>query len=140
MPNELMKDLMELGGFNDFGVGFSVECDNCEHYGDITEEQRNSDTHYSAEEKKTCQNNFDKKASGDWGGCKDATLRYIAKQLAELGYVKVTRCGECHNWRPINESTDGGHYCDVDLQAYGVMFNCPPDHFCSSSEPKEAEQ
>lgn len=126
MPNDLLKDLMELGGLSNFGLSFSVECDNCEHYGDITEEQRNSDTIYPAEQKKTCQNN--------WDGCKDATLRYIAKKLTELGYVKVTRCGECGYWRESKERKGTG-YCRWFANP-GV--SCYKDFYCCQGEPKEA--
>ena len=35
-------------------------------------------------------------------------VEYIAARLAELGYAKVVRCGECVNRKPIK--TDSGEY------------------------------
>lgn len=42
---------------------------------------------------------------------------YIADRLAELGYVKVVRCGECVEWHP-------GSPCE----------NCTEHQFCSAGE------
>jgi len=64
-----------------------------------------------------------------------------AEVLEKKGWVNPIRCKDCHNWLRIkNNKKIGSHYCDVDLQAYGVMCNCPPTHFCSYGEPKEGEE
>ena len=131
---ELLKDLEGLGCFDDVGAGISVKCAVCEYYGDITEEQRKSGTIYPAEQKKTCQNYYE--------GCAPATLRYIAKKLAELGYVKVTRCKDCVYLEQRKLEDDGRvlYLCTSPHSHYKHGFASFSDQdYCAHGEPKEGE-
>lgn len=110
MPNELLKDLTRLEGLPESGgMGIDMDCRQCD-FNDKTD--------------MPCK-----------GTCKDATLRYIAKKLAELGYVKVTRCGDCKNGRP---NKGGGIECCWDYYKGGPI--CDKDYYCPHGEPKEGEE
>lgn len=117
---ELLKDLEGLGLVeareDDSGddIGVRVNCKECEYdLGDIK-----------------CLKP---------GACYTATLRYIAKKLKELGWVKVTRCGECKWWRRNDESqTEGSHLCNCWTSPYnnGMMRS---GEFCQEGMLKEGK-
>lgn len=73
--------------------------------------------------------------------CEKHRLEYQAEELGKRKYRKVTECKDCINWlSPFEEAgLNGGHYCDIELQALGILYNCPPTHSCAYGEPKEGE-
>ena len=57
-----------------------------------------------------------------------------AELLAELGYLKVVRCGECKHRIPSEEEPLTSGYCEIDADCFGAVVNMSIDHFCGHGE------